>query len=172
MLEEMKKINPSKSQLIYIVVCAYKNDFFIKIGRSSNLNKRIKNIQTGCPHPINNIFIVFSEYGEEIFGLEKILLKLIDKYKLKGEWYLGSEEFFDLFNSILVRINSGILGDLVLEDEDRFSYEEVEILFHIHNYRFYEIELPIKKKGKFVSNQLLNPIDIYMKIQNYILLVE
>ncbi|MBT2764047.1 GIY-YIG nuclease family protein [Paenibacillus sp. ISL-20] len=163
----MKKINSCNSQLIYIVVCSFNKASFIKIGRTRNLYNRIKNIQTGCPHPINNIFVVFSEYGEEIYGLEKVLHKLIDKYKMKGEWYLGSEEFFDLFNSILLRINSGSLGDIVFEDEDRFSYEEVEILFHSHDYRFYEIELPIKTKGKLVSNQLLNSKDIYMKIQNH-----
>ncbi|MFE5321666.1 GIY-YIG nuclease family protein [Paenibacillus sp. NPDC056579] len=161
----VRDINLTDSNLIYIVVCSYKDDFFIKIGRTKNLYQRIKNIQTGSPHQITNIFVVFSEFGEEIYGLESVFHKLIDQYKMKGEWYLGSEDFFMLFDSILIRVNSGSLGELVFENEDNFSYDEVEILFHTHNYSFSEIEMPIESNDLLLSTQLLKPNDICRRIQ-------
>lgn len=162
----MKELTDSKAYLLYLIICSFKDDFFIKIGRSRNLYSRIKNIQSGCPHQIDNIFIIASEFEEEILGLEGVLHKLIDNYKLKGEWYLGVEDFFEIFNILMQRINEGKLGDYVFENEDLFSIDEVEILFHCHEYSFYELLMPIKREDIIKCKQLSNPKEIYTIIKN------
>jgi len=148
---------------VYIIVCSYKEDLFVKIGRTRNLYNRIKNLQTGCPHEIGNLFVITSEYAyeEEIIGLEGVILKLVNRYKMKGEWYLATEEFFKIFNKLLERINTCQLSDYVFENHDLFSYDEVEILSHKHDYIIYELIMPIKPKQLVKARKILNPIEIY-----------
>jgi hypothetical protein len=64
------------------------------------------------------------------------------------------------------RINEGKLGDYVFENEDLFSIDEVEILFHSHNYSFYKLEIPLNSKNLVESERLLNPKEIHASIKN------
>lgn len=81
---------------VYLIACEFKNDILLKIGKTRCIQNRLKAIQTNCPHKISNIFIITSEYEEDIIGLEKLVHKLLFNHscKLNGEWYLGTKEFF------------------------------------------------------------------------------
>jgi len=61
------------------------NTYFIKIGKSKNLEDRIKNIQTGCPHKIEKVFTISSEFDEEINGIEQYVHYRPRDYNLNGE---------------------------------------------------------------------------------------
>ncbi|KOY16789.1 GIY-YIG nuclease family protein [Paenibacillus xylanivorans] len=164
----MKELLEPNAFILYIIICSYNEDSFVKIGRTRNIYNRIKNIQTGCPHEISNIFVITSEfeYEEEIIGLEGVIHKLIDKYQMKGEWYLATEEFFQIFSKLLERINNSDLSDYVFEDEELFSLDEVEILFHSHNYIIYELIMPIKPNQIVKGRKILDSIEIYTSIKN------
>lgn len=162
----MKNLIAPNTFILYIITCTFKEDLFLKIGRTRTLYSRFKNIQTGCPHEIKNIFVITSEfdYEEEIIGLEGVIHKLIKKYQMKGEWYLGTEDFFLIFNKLLDRINKGKLSDYVFENENLFSLNEIEILFHTHNYIISELTMPLKPRRLITSREFKNPIEIYTNI--------
>ena len=54
----------------------------IKIGRSKNPKKRLKQLQTGNPNRLK-LIASFKGKGEE----EKYLHEELNRYKLKGEWF-------------------------------------------------------------------------------------
>lgn len=71
-----------KSTHLYVLSC---NDLF-KIGITSDIDKRIKSLQTG------NAFEIKLEYLEERLNpekAEKFLHKYFWKHRLKGEWFEG-----------------------------------------------------------------------------------
>ena len=93
---------------LYIIQMAVTGD--VKVGRSSNIERRMTEIQTGCPHPIRLVL-----RGEGIGHLEKDLHKRLRQYRCrrrKGEWFheecLGElpVEIYDL------------IPEAVLEDPD------------------------------------------------------
>ena len=72
--------------LLYIFRAAspYKNNL-VKIGVSSNVGKRLKQIQTSCPYRIE----LLEKAGvNDAYGHEKAIHDQYKKYKLKGEWFL------------------------------------------------------------------------------------
>lgn len=70
---------------LYIVQSAVTGS--IKIGRTSDLNARIEQLQTGCPHTLRSILHVPGKGS-----LEKYLHERLKRYRLRcnGEWF--SEE--------------------------------------------------------------------------------
>lgn len=58
------------------------NNGMIKIGRSINPEKRLKQLQTGNPFKLKLIH-VFEKQGYK----EKILHEELKEFKLKGEWF-------------------------------------------------------------------------------------
>ena len=54
----------------------------IKIGRSKDPQKRLKQLQTGNPNRLK-LIASFKEKGKE----EKYLHEVLNNYKLKGEWF-------------------------------------------------------------------------------------
>jgi hypothetical protein len=136
---------------LYLITCKFENNFFIKIGKSRNLENRVKNIQTGCPHKINRVFVIHSEYDEEINGVEKYLHFKFDECRINGEWYLGEKSFIKRLVSEFEKINSGGFSwEEINELSDFIHFDSVEILLHHHDYQFIEVK---KIKGKF-SNYL------------------
>jgi len=57
----------------------------VKIGVSTNIEKRLKQIQTSCPYKIE----LFEKANvKDAFGHERALHNQYKKFKLKGEWFL------------------------------------------------------------------------------------
>ncbi len=92
-----------KHKFVYLIACQGDLYPYIKIGKTINLYNRLSNIQTGCPHTINHVFIISSVYEEEVLGLEKLLHRLLP-FRLRGEWYKGTRSFFDALDEILYKI--------------------------------------------------------------------
>lgn len=68
---------------LYIMQTAVTGD--VKIGRSSDIDRRLAEIQTGCPHKVRVIL-----RGEGLGHIEKDLHKRMRKFKTKrkgGEWF-------------------------------------------------------------------------------------
>ena len=61
---------------------------FYKIGLTSNtIDKRIKELQTGCPYEIKEIFKTSSLTKKEAFELERFLHKKFKRFHSYGEWF-------------------------------------------------------------------------------------
>jgi len=92
---------------VYLIACKGENKTYVKIGLTSSVQRRLSNIQTGCPHPITHAFVVRSEYREEVEGLEKLLHMLLEPERLRAEWYEGTRGFFESLDTVLSRVNAG-----------------------------------------------------------------
>lgn len=137
---------------VYLLACRGDSKIYVKIGLTSSIQRRLSNIQTGCPHPITHAFVVCSEYREEVEGLEKLLHILLESGRLRSEWYEGTKSFFEMLDAVLSRINGG-----------EFSYEELlympdsvgpefEIMMHRHEFQFLQIQLPMRKGCDFIES--------------------
>lgn len=75
------------------------NDSRYKIGstRSKDVNKRLKQLQTGNP---NHLFIKESYQTEHPFKLEKMLHNRFKTYNVNGEWFELNEELVWQFKGI------------------------------------------------------------------------
>ena len=91
---------------IYLIACKGETKTYVKIGLTSSIQRRLSNIQTGCPHPIAHAFVVRSEYREEVKGLEKLLHMLLEPARLRAEWYEGTTSFFEMLDAVLSRIKA------------------------------------------------------------------
>ena len=139
---------------LYLLICKFKEFKFVKIGRTTDLYKRIHNIKTGCPHKITRVLIMISEFEEEVIGWEKLLHRLLSDSTLNGEWYLCDDLFMYNFNTLIDAINtSSILNDN-FEFLEAVSIEEAEILMHSHNIKFSLIEVPVKKSINIIERNI------------------
>jgi hypothetical protein len=82
-----EQVNKGKYTLSFDYVYFIQSDEFIKIGATSNVNKRLETMQVGNPYKLNLITVVdFTKYSEEFFhGL------FADKH-YRGEWYKMTKE--------------------------------------------------------------------------------
>jgi len=132
---------------LYIITCRFMNTCFMKIGKSKNLEHRIKNIQTGCPHKIEKIFIISSEFDEEINGVEQYVHYRFRDYNLTGEWYIASNDFLKFFIAEFQKINQGAFTwEEINSVVDEIHFNSLEILLHRHKYIFTEVK---KEKGNY-----------------------
>lgn len=60
-----------------------------KIGVTDNLEKRIKQLQTGSPEEITVVNYFEYELPKQAFKIEKILHKKFKKHQTQGEWFKG-----------------------------------------------------------------------------------
>ena len=131
--------------ILYLIACRAPSTTYVKIGRTGNLHRRIADIQTGCPHRITDVFVVLSQYDEEVEGLERLLHRLLQSSRLSGEWYKGSDAFFAALDDALTWINE---GDRAFEDlqevADTVSMAELEIILHRHDFQFRCVPLPLR----------------------------
>ena len=68
------------------------HEFLIKIGQTTNMKNRIRNIQSGCPFNVRP-FIAFQtiEPGKD----ERLILDQFSEYQLRGEWFNLPVDVFD-----------------------------------------------------------------------------
>jgi Meiotically up-regulated gene 113 len=130
---------------VYLIACRSKTTLYVKVGMTSSIQRRLSNIQTGCPHPITHAFVIFSKHLEEVQGLEKLLHMLLTPQCLRAEWYEGTPAFFTALDAVLVRINAGGFTYEELLDMPDFVGPEFEIMMHRHQFEFRIINLPIRK---------------------------
>ena len=140
------------------------NTWFMKIDKSKNLEDRIKNIQTGCPHKIEKVFTLSSEFDEEINGVEQYIHYRFRNYHFNGEWYIASKDFLKLFIAEFQKINK---GEFTWQEIDNIAceihFDSLEILLHRHVYVFTEVK---KEKGRYQKyesfgfNEFINRIHI------------
>lgn len=76
-----------------------KDEWYIKIGITSNLRKRISAIQRGVPFQIAETFYMNIESLADGRKYEKFFKELLKKYNTRGEWFVFND---GTFNDILV----------------------------------------------------------------------
>jgi hypothetical protein len=141
----------------YVAVASFKQSIFIKIGRTQSLSNRLSAIQTGCPHKIQRIFVVSSEYHEDVIGLENLLHYLLKPYNTIGEWFGGDEDFLDVFKSCFFGIMTGSANFTETEEiAEHVSMEAFEVLLHGGDYTLYELKLPLNRKDVFEGAELVS----------------
>jgi hypothetical protein len=70
---------------VYLLKIINNDKPLYKIGYTTNtVEKRVKNIQTGCPYKISIIDVYLSEYSKVI---EKTLHNILSHKKINGEWF-------------------------------------------------------------------------------------
>ena len=63
------------------------NNFYVKVGVTSNLTKRISELQTGNPMPMSVIAVTGSMSKARAFSLESKLHGFLSEYSVVGEWF-------------------------------------------------------------------------------------
>ncbi len=146
---------------VYLIACRGDARIYVKIGLTSSIQRRLSNIQTGCPHPITHAFIVRSEYREEVEGLEKLLHILLELESLRAKRYEGTRCFFETLDAVLSRINNGGFSYEELLDMPNFVGPEFEIMLHRHEFQFLRIQLPVRRGCDPIENsQRTSPTEI------------
>lgn len=146
---------------VYLIACRGESKIYVKLGLTSSIQRRLSNIQTGCPHSITHAFIVRSAHREEVEGLEKLLHVLLEPECLRAEWYEGTKRFFGTLDAVLSRINEGGFTHEELWDMPDFVSSEFEIMLHRHEFQFLRIQLPIRKgRDPIESAQNASPAEI------------
>lgn len=78
--------------MIYFVGYSLNNETYVKIGVTKgsglkNLGKRVRGLQTGCPHKIHKYgYFSFEKVCE--FEVEKSVHSLLSNFRSHGEWFL------------------------------------------------------------------------------------
>ena len=99
-LDEMKKrVDKSNTDFSYVYFIGNYHFGFVKIGYSSCPERRLKQIQTGCPF---NVSILGKMNGNA--KKEKELHRKFQKNKTKGEWFVISDEIKNLIESCKIQI--------------------------------------------------------------------
>jgi hypothetical protein len=141
--------------VLYLIRCRSRTESYVKIGRTCSLRRRLSNIQTGCPHPIDVAFVITSEYPEEVVGLERLLHKMLRPHRMRAEWYLVSQEFLRALDALLRKVNRGGFSFDEINDMPDYCGPELEIMLHRHEFGFSRLALPFRpnllKGAKSVS---------------------
>ncbi|NIE56125.1 MULTISPECIES: GIY-YIG nuclease family protein [unclassified Burkholderia] len=146
---------------VYLIACRGESKIYVKLGLTSSIQRRLSNIQTGCPHSITHAFVVRSAYREEVEGLEKLLHVLLEPECLRAEWYEGTKRFFRTLDAVLSRINDGGFTHEERLDMPDFVGPEFEIMLHRHEFQFLRLQLPIRKgRDPIDSAQNASPAEI------------
>jgi hypothetical protein len=103
-------------RFVYFVAC----DGFVKIGVANNVEKRIRELQVGCPHTLD--LIGLAEGGRE---LEAAYHKRFRKLRVAGEWFRLAPPLTDEIMRF-VRIGLGLPpeGDLAEHLMERLARED------------------------------------------------
>jgi len=68
---------------------------FLKIGVTSDIKRRLKEIRFANPNHINVLFFI-----ENVYLLEKILHLRFDNYRINNEWFHYNESILEIFKTI------------------------------------------------------------------------
>jgi hypothetical protein len=97
--EAAEKEEMCKEGFVYLIKCGE----FYKIGKTTNLEKRIKQLTTGNPYPL---ILVNSIYSLDIDSLEKSFHNYYRQKRIIGEWFkLNFEEVLEFTNVASMAVN-------------------------------------------------------------------
>jgi hypothetical protein len=98
------------------------NGTYTKIGKANNPEKRIKELQTGCPEDLELKLII--EGNEE---KERKIHKVLEKYRIRGEWFYIDFDYDEyLINFLLEQDNN--------EEDDSISIKGSSVLSNKYNW--------------------------------------
>lgn len=166
--ENSIETDENRQHYVYLIACRNESSVYIKIGRSSNLVSRIRNIQTGCPMTFVKTFCITSDYKEEVMGLEKLLHMRLKKLSERGEWYVANPEFLRALIRLLRKINSGNFTYEEIEQMPDFCGHELEIMMHRHNFKFYRFRLMLSKKEQKNMFEKVSTAQVVRELNNLI----
>ncbi|MBL4823316.1 MAG: GIY-YIG nuclease family protein [Colwellia sp.] len=87
--------NNEAPRFIYLIRCKSTN--FYKIGKTNNIDVRLRDLQTGCPFELKVIFIAEADMGDflgrEISYLETFLQNNYKVDHKRGEWFELTYEY-------------------------------------------------------------------------------
>jgi len=90
---------------VYFIRCGNKETDPVKIGRTSNLDLRLKELQVGNPYTLKLLFKLNCESSEQAKALERFLHKQMHRgYHLRGEWFKLNKSFS--IQGLLKKFNS------------------------------------------------------------------
>ncbi len=101
MYEILEKTFEDRNNYVYVMQTS---DNTVKVGRSKNPEKRLKNLQTGNPNEIKLIDTIKSEFSSEI---ERQFRHKHDDKRIKGEHYnLSQKEAMDSLSKIKSKLDT------------------------------------------------------------------
>ena len=83
-------LNLNKLGIVYLL--GSNKGKILKIGYTTNLDKRLKNLQRSCPYTLE---IIKTKVGT--FEDERKLLQSFKQFKLQGEWFTWDESIIEGF---------------------------------------------------------------------------
>ena len=92
-------IPPGRLPLKPQVYCIVSADEYVKIGKTTNVLQRIRNLQCGNPHELRLFCAVAG--GAEV---EAYLHKRLRRFHHRGEWFYGCLEVLDPFIEVRYRL--------------------------------------------------------------------
>ena len=98
---------------VYLIKDVYNNTY--KIGVTKDLNKRMKNLQTGNTCELDLIFSFKTEYP---YRLESMLHRKFEQYREKNEWFALPKDIVESFHYYCQQMNDIIMS---LKDNPYFN---------------------------------------------------
>ena len=90
-----------------------------KIGVSNNPMRRLKNLQTGNPHPLKMMFSVAC-HGLSAYEAEALIHRHLSKERVKGEWFdIQSDDRVVSIAQCMLNALSGKEDDVKTKDDER-----------------------------------------------------
>ena len=74
---------------VYFIQEGKGNHGHIKIGKSRNVNERLKSLQTGNPRKLTLMASIRCKTANDAYRLEKKLHKKFKSHHVRGEWFSG-----------------------------------------------------------------------------------
>jgi len=86
-------MNPLKYYIYFITTVSEKGGDHLKIGVTTDINERVKQIQTGCPLPIKTDCLILMNSKKHAFDLESQLHDRFQEYMTCGEWFVKGKVY-------------------------------------------------------------------------------
>lgn len=128
----MKGVNSTVKQLYFIRATESQR---IKIGVSRDPEHRLKDLQVGCPEPLQ----LYYSIPADIFT-ERETHAFFNDYRLGGEWFTGEEEMIDKINKYV-----GIYYDAMAKRDGTWEKRQADKLAR-ENAREYHREISRKSQ--------------------------
>ena len=103
-----------QSYKIYLIYAEINDTIQWKIGITKDINKRIKQLQTGNPNIVDVVSFYEINNRELAYKVEADIKRVLKKYKIQGEWYLYESLDNDIFLQQCIKSenNMRILQDI------------------------------------------------------------
>lgn len=130
-MNALKKTQTKELKMYYSFVYliglkTLENSVYLKIGSSSDPEKRLKQLQTSSPFELILIGY-FRVNSNSVLTIEKQLQERFAFDSINGEWFNQNFEIYDLFDVLCKRSMKYDLTDLFFDNEgnlDSFNYSE------------------------------------------------